>query len=69
MDAIAAVGFGWVIIQAIKAKGVVSQKGIASVSFKVAMISFCINGKLLYCDGVCWRDFNLNCYHGMNGAV
>ncbi|WP_064604923.1 branched-chain amino acid transport system II carrier protein [Photobacterium sp. J15] len=38
MDAIAAVGFGWVIIQAIGSKGVTEPKDVANTSFKVAVI-------------------------------
>lgn len=38
MDAIAAVGFGWVIIQAINGKGVTEPKAVASTAFKVAVI-------------------------------
>ncbi|MCW8331205.1 branched-chain amino acid transport system II carrier protein [Photobacterium sp. SDRW27] len=38
MDAIAAVGFGWVIIQTINAKGVTAPKAVANTAFKVAMI-------------------------------
>lgn len=38
MDAIAAVGFGWVIIQAINGKGVTEPKAVAKTAFKVAAI-------------------------------
>ncbi|BAJ01041.1 branched-chain amino acid transport system II carrier protein [Shewanella violacea] len=38
MDAIAAVGFGWVIIRAIEAKGCGSRDEVAKVAFKVACI-------------------------------
>ncbi len=38
MDAIAAVGFGWVIIRAINAKGVTEPRAVARTSFKVALI-------------------------------
>lgn len=38
MDGIAAVGFGWVIIQAINAKGVTAPKDVARVSLYVAGI-------------------------------
>ncbi|WP_028865052.1 branched-chain amino acid transport system II carrier protein [Psychromonas aquimarina] len=38
MDAIAAVGFGWVIIQAINMKGVTEPKAVAGCAFKVAVI-------------------------------
>ncbi len=38
MDAIAAVGFGWVIIQTINAKGITAPKAVANTALKVAMI-------------------------------
>ncbi|WP_299014227.1 branched-chain amino acid transport system II carrier protein [uncultured Photobacterium sp.] len=38
MDAIAAVGFGWVIIQTINSKGVTEPKDVAKTSLKVALI-------------------------------
>ena len=69
MDAIAAVGFGWVIIQAIKAKGVVSQKGIASVSFKVAMIYFVLMGSCYIAMGYVGATSTSIATHGMNGSV
>lgn len=38
MDAIAAVGFGWVIIQAINAKGITEPRAVANTACKVAII-------------------------------
>ncbi|KLV08896.1 branched-chain amino acid transporter [Photobacterium aquae] len=38
MDAIAAVGFGWVVIRAINDKGVTAEKTVRRITFKVALI-------------------------------
>ena len=69
MDAIAAVGFGWVIIQVIKEKGVVSQKGIANISFKVAMIYFVLMGGCYIAMGYVGATSTSIATHGMNGSV
>ncbi|MDV5169189.1 branched-chain amino acid transport system II carrier protein [Photobacterium rosenbergii] len=44
MDAIAAVGFGWVIIKAINSKGVTDKKAVGKSTFKVAMIYIVLMG-------------------------
>ncbi|MGR5062373.1 branched-chain amino acid transport system II carrier protein [Photobacterium sp. DNB22_13_2] len=44
MDAIAAVGFGWVIIKAINSKGVSDKKAVGKSTFQVAMIYIVLMG-------------------------
>ncbi|QUM86267.1 branched-chain amino acid transport system II carrier protein [Moritella sp. 28] len=69
MDAIAAVGFGWVIIQAIKAKGITSQQDIASSSIKVAGIYAVLMSACYIVMGYVGATSATIAEHGMNGSV
>ena len=69
MDAIAAVGFGWVIIHAIKAKGVTTQQGIASTSIKVALIYAALMASCYIVMGYVGATSTSIAEHGVNGSV
>lgn len=69
MDAIAAVGFGWVIIHAIKAKGVTTQQGIASASIKVALIYATLMAACYIVMGYVGATSSSIAEHGVNGSV
>lgn len=69
MDAIAAVGFGWVIIHAIKEKGVTTQQGIASVAIKVAAIYAFLMAACYISMGYVGATSSTIAAHGTNGSV
>ncbi|WP_017222696.1 branched-chain amino acid transport system II carrier protein [Moritella dasanensis] len=69
MDAIAAVGFGWVIIQAIKSKGVTSQQGIASSAVKIAVIYAVLMAACYVVMGYVGATSTAIAEHGTNGSV
>ncbi|HIF9272263.1 TPA: branched-chain amino acid transport system II carrier protein [Photobacterium damselae] len=69
MDAIAAVGFGWVIIQAIRAKGITEPKMISSVTFKVALIYAVLMAGCYIAMGYVGATASTIAEHGVNGSV